>query len=111
MWIEVTGMVSRVPGLHADDARHELTSALRMLREKAGLTQGELAGRLSGSRYQVGRIECGRLPTYAELVAVLETLNVPTSARASLFGLWERAWQPGQHRVRPDRIGAERATG
>jgi transcriptional regulator with XRE-family HTH domain len=94
----------------ADDARYELTSRLRKLREKAGLTQKELAGRLGGSRFQVGRIECGRLPTHDELLAVLETLDVSINARAPLFRLWELAWQPGHHRVRPDRIGARAVT-
>ena len=94
----------------ADDARYELTSGLRKLREKAGLTQEELAGRLGGSRFQVGRVECGRLPTHGELLAVLEALNVSISARAPLLMLWELAWQPGQHRVRPGRIGTRRVT-
>lgn len=95
----------------ADSARYELTRELRKLREKAGLTQEQLAELLGGSRFQVSRIECGRLPTYGELLVVLETLDVSVSARAPLFRLWELAWQPGQHQVRPGRIGADRAPG
>ncbi|GAB3912900.1 helix-turn-helix transcriptional regulator [Kibdelosporangium lantanae] len=94
----------------ADDARYELTRQLRKLREKAGLTQEQLAERLGGSRFQVSRIECGRLPAYGGLLAVLETLEVPVTARAPLFRLWELAWQPGQHQVRPGRIGAASVT-
>ncbi|GAB3901309.1 helix-turn-helix domain-containing protein [Kibdelosporangium lantanae] len=91
----------------AFDARRQLVSQLRMLREKVGLTQDELAVALGGSRFQVSRIERGRLPTAPELHAVLGALGVDADAQVPYIKLWERAWQPG--RIRQGRLGVHRA--
>jgi transcriptional regulator with XRE-family HTH domain len=52
--------------------RNTMTSALKELREKAGMSQAELAGRISCSRVQVARLEAGVrqvTPKWAERLA------------------------------------------
>jgi transcriptional regulator with XRE-family HTH domain len=91
----------RKPNGHAT----QLRAQLRLLRDKAGLTQDEAGTALGGSRYQVHRLETSRVPVYDELLAVLAVYEVPAEKRAALAQLWELAWEPGGHRVRSGRLG------
>jgi transcriptional regulator with XRE-family HTH domain len=89
-----------------DDHERALHAALRKLREKAGLTQDEVARALGGSRAQIMRIENTRVIRYDELLVVLDLYMVPVDQRAPYFDLWERAWPSDRRRpMRPDRIG------
>jgi DNA-binding XRE family transcriptional regulator len=73
----------------------ELVIQLRMLRERAGLTQEQAGQKLGGSRFQVHRIESGRVPAHSELLAMLELYDVSLEEVPSYLGMWEMAWQPG----------------
>jgi transcriptional regulator with XRE-family HTH domain len=89
------------------NARNELARQLRILREKAGLTQADLAGALNATRFQISRIECGRLPTATELDAMLDELGVVEDVRGPYMELWEQGWRP--RRVRTDGFGGDRS--
>jgi DNA-binding XRE family transcriptional regulator len=73
----------------------ELVTQLRMLRERAGLTQEQAGQNLGGSRFQVHRIENGRVPAHSELLAMLELYDVSVDEVSSYLAMWELAWRPG----------------
>jgi transcriptional regulator with XRE-family HTH domain len=73
----------------------ELVTQLRMLRHRAGLTQEQAGAKLGGSRFQVNRIENGRIPAHNELLAMLALYDVSVDEVPSYLGMWELAWQPG----------------
>jgi transcriptional regulator with XRE-family HTH domain len=73
----------------------ELIARLRMLRERIGLTQEQAGQKLSGSRYQLHRIETGRIPLHSELLALLQLYNASAEEVLAYLRLWELAWQPG----------------
>jgi transcriptional regulator with XRE-family HTH domain len=78
----------------------ELVTQLRMLRERAGLTQEQADVKLSGSRYQVNRIENGRVPAHSELLAMLDVYEASETERTAYLAMWELAWRPGGRRIR-----------
>lgn len=82
----------------------ELTTQLRMLRERAGLSQEAAGQALDGSRYQLSRIENGRVPGHDELLAMLDLYEVTDEERAAYLAMWELAWQQDGRRVRRERL-------
>jgi transcriptional regulator with XRE-family HTH domain len=78
----------------------ELITRLRMLRERAGLSQEQAGQNLGGSRYQVNRIENGRVPAHSELLAMLELYEASGEEIVSYLGMWDLAWQPDGRRIR-----------
>jgi transcriptional regulator with XRE-family HTH domain len=78
----------------------ELITQLRMLRERAGLTQEQAGARLGGSRFQVNRIENGRIPAHSELLAMLELYEASGEEIVTYLGMWDLAWQPDGRRIR-----------
>jgi transcriptional regulator with XRE-family HTH domain len=78
----------------------ELVTQLRMLRECAGLTQEQAGARLGGSRFQVNRIENGRIPAHSELLAMLELYEASDEEVSSYLGMWDLAWRPDGRRIR-----------
>jgi transcriptional regulator with XRE-family HTH domain len=92
---------TRTPNTHG----LKLTTQLRMLRERAGLTQEEAGQALGGSRYQVNRIENGRVPGHDELLAMLDVYAAPSAERASYLTMWKLAWEPDGRRIRRQRLG------
>jgi transcriptional regulator with XRE-family HTH domain len=87
------------PGSHGQ----ELTTQLRMLRERAGLSQEAAGLAMDGSRYQVCRIEGGRVPAHEELLAMLALYQATPDEQSSCLAMWELAWRPGR-RVRRKRL-------
>lgn len=81
----------------------ELTSQLRMLRERAGFSQEAAGLALDGSRYQVCRIEGGRVPAHDELQAMLALYEATPEEWSSCLAMWELAWRPGR-RLRRKRL-------
>jgi transcriptional regulator with XRE-family HTH domain len=73
----------------------QLTRALRVLREQAGMTQDEAGGRLNMSLQKVSRLENGQLPGYHELLAILDLYGFPTSEWDQYVELWRRAKERG----------------
>jgi DNA-binding XRE family transcriptional regulator len=78
----------------------ELVTQLRMLRERAGLSQEQAGQKLSGSRFQMNRIENGRVPAHSELLAMLDVYEASEDERAAYLAMWELAWQPDGRRIR-----------
>jgi hypothetical protein len=71
-----------------------------MLRERAGLSQEQAGLKLCGSRFQVNRIENGRVPAHGEVLAMLDVYEASTDERASCLAMWELAWRPDGRRIR-----------
>jgi DNA-binding XRE family transcriptional regulator len=75
-----------------------------MLRERAGLTQEEAGNALGGSRFQINRIENGRVPGHDELLAMLKLYEVLEDEHGEYLAMWELAWQPDGRRIRSKRL-------
>jgi transcriptional regulator with XRE-family HTH domain len=82
----------------------ELVTQLRMLRERAGLSQEQVGMKLCGSRFQVNRIENGRVPAHNELLAMLDVYEASETERAAYLAMWELAWQPDGRRIRKKQL-------
>lgn len=84
---------------NSSELRRQLVDRLRQLREKTGLTQTQAGHATSSSRFQVGRIENGQLPSYDQLLAFLRAYYVQADEQAQYIAWWEHAWEAGKHRV------------
>nr|WP_083467127.1 helix-turn-helix transcriptional regulator [Kibdelosporangium sp. MJ126-NF4]CEL21311.1 hypothetical protein [Kibdelosporangium sp. MJ126-NF4]CTQ96122.1 hypothetical protein [Kibdelosporangium sp. MJ126-NF4] len=82
----------------------ELVTHLRQMRERVPITQEEAATALGGSRYQIHRIEQGRIPQRDELVAMLDLYRPSPQVAATCLVLWELAWPHSPHRIRGKRL-------
>jgi transcriptional regulator with XRE-family HTH domain len=69
----------------------DLLHRLRVLRDKAGLTQEQAGERLGWSRYQVWRMENVRLPEYRVLREAMDVYEVPAEEQDVYLKLWEEA--------------------
>jgi transcriptional regulator with XRE-family HTH domain len=78
------------PGALNENGR-ELLHRLRVLRDRAGLTQEQAGERLGWSRYQVWRMENVRLPEYRVLREAMDVYEVPAEEQDVYLKLWEEA--------------------
>jgi transcriptional regulator with XRE-family HTH domain len=71
----------------------QLTRRLRELREELGRTQEEVGDALHLTLQKVSRIECGQVPGYHELRAMLDWYTIPIGEWPAYLELWEKARQ------------------
>ncbi|WP_433228010.1 helix-turn-helix domain-containing protein [Actinomadura formosensis] len=77
----------------ASSARHRLAAELRALRELAGLSGRELAGRIGISQSQISRIESGKTPpTMPQVKEWATAVNASTETRTWLVAMTEAAY-------------------
>jgi transcriptional regulator with XRE-family HTH domain len=69
----------------------QLTRRLRQLREELGRSQEEVGDALHMTLQKVSRIECGQLPGFHELQAMLDWYGIPVREWPAYFELWEKA--------------------
>ncbi|ALG10261.1 helix-turn-helix domain-containing protein [Kibdelosporangium phytohabitans] len=69
----------------------QLLRALRFLREQARLTQEEAGRRVHIEYKKLSRIERRQLPTYHELITLLDAYGVPSCDYGPYVALWELA--------------------
>jgi transcriptional regulator with XRE-family HTH domain len=73
----------------------QLLRQIRLLRERAGLTQDEAGRSLHLTLQKLSRIENGQLPGYHELRAMLKLYGLSQLEWSPYLQLWERARQRG----------------
>lgn len=73
----------------------QLGRTLRRLRVRAGLTQEDAGKRLRFSSKKMSRLELGQLPTYHELLAMLDLYGVIVSDWEPIVELFDRAQERG----------------
>lgn len=69
----------------------QLARRLRRLREETERTQEQIGDALHMTLQKVNRIECGQLPGYHELRAMLDLYMIPTREWPAYMELWEKA--------------------
>jgi transcriptional regulator with XRE-family HTH domain len=72
-----------------------MTRALRELRDQVRMTQQEAGDRLRFTNRKMSRIETGQLPTYHELLAMLDLYGVVATDWEPYIAMWERAKEKG----------------
>ncbi len=75
--------------------QRKLGEALRVLRERAGLTQQEAAARLRYDHRKLSRIENGQRPEYHGLRAMLDEYGLAVSEWQPYLDMYERAIEKG----------------
>ncbi|CAM3756770.1 helix-turn-helix transcriptional regulator [Kibdelosporangium persicum] len=85
-----------MPGVTRDLNFHgrKLLRLLRKLREEAGLTQGDAGEKARIEFRKLSRLELKQLPTYHELVILLDVYGVPSCDFEPYVQLWEMARTP-----------------
>src|ERR671924_306129 len=75
--------------------RLRLASELRALRTEAGLTHDQLARRIGQSRAQISRLENGHIVDQADVLAILDTLEVDGERWAQIVTIAREAGERG----------------
>lgn len=75
--------------------QRRLGEALRVLRERAGLTQQEAAAKLRYDHRKLSRIENGQRPEYHGLRAMLDQYGLTASECAPYLDMYDRAMEKG----------------
>lgn len=79
--------------------QQRLGEALQLLRERAGMSQQQVADRLHYNVPKISRIENGQVPDIHALRAMLDLYGVIGDEEAPYIGLWELAKEKGWWRA------------
>ena len=75
--------------------QRRLGEALQLLRERAGMSQRDVAKRLHYNVAKVSRIENGQVPDFSALRTMLDLYGVLADEEAPYIDMWERAREKG----------------